>query len=528
MSNKIYPSLACRLEFFAEDADGLPVTGLTHSDVSAAGYCRIQDGVLSSTTSLSLTSSAAYTAAVSSGQFVTINSARGHYAIDCPSGASAIAYDFAVASVTFTAGHTVTAIRHEIDATLYLTTANNATLGALSGRIPGSLVSGRMDCSVGAMANDVITAAAIASNALSIAKFAADIGTTAYASNPLAKAVWERLLSAMTTAGSAGKKLSDQANADVSALALQSTLNAVGVLATAIDAKTSQLAFTTPNKVDASAVLDSATLLKIDAILEDTGTTLPGQISSGGTESDLMVSTTIATLASQTSFTLTAGSADDDAYNRQLVVITDAATSTQKARVIVEDYVGSSKTVTLTSAPAFTIAAGDSISIIAIGSDVSSAYIASTIGSVIVSSGITTTVTGMPTFLRVGDARTVANGGAIPVRLYNVDDDSLLFGLGENLFEDATITFSLRRAGTDVTEGIEDAAIPCTWVEDGADGYVQIAYEADALDLCDAMDRLKEKDCHRWGIKFQWGTDDPITPIYGNISVLRKIVTTQS
>lgn len=108
------------------------------------------------------------------------------------------------------------------------------------------------------MANDVVTAAAIAANALSIAKFAADIGTTAYASNPLAKAVWERLLSAMTTAGSAGKKLSDQANADVSALALQSTLNAVGVLATGIDAKTSQLAFTTPNKVDASAVLDSA------------------------------------------------------------------------------------------------------------------------------------------------------------------------------------------------------------------------------------------------------------------------------
>lgn len=281
-------------------------------------------------------------------------------------------------------------------------------------------------------------------------------------------------------------------------------------------------------RTDATAELDSVTLSKIDAILEDTGTTLPGQISSGGTESTLMVSTTIATLASQTSFTLTAGSADNDAYNRQLVVITDAATSTQKARGIVSDYVGSSKTVTLTSAPAFTIAAGDSISIVAIGSDVSSVQVLSAVSSAIASAGITTTVTGMPTFLRVGDARTVANGGAIPVRLYNVDDDSLLFGLGTNLFEDATITFSLRRAGTDVTEGVEDAAIPCTWVEDGSDGYVQIAYEADALDDCDAMDKLKEKDCHRWGIKFQWGTDDPITPIYGNISVLRKIVTTQS
>lgn len=253
-----------------------------------------------------------------------------------------------------------------------------------------------------------------------------------------------------------------------------------------------------------------------------------GNWTDSGVESDLLVSTTIATLASQTSFTLTAGSADNDAYNRQLVVITDAATSTQKARGIVSDYVGSTKTVTLVGAPAFTIAAGDSISIVAIGSDVSSAQMLSAISSAVVSAGITTTVNGMPSFLRVGDARTVANGAAINVRLYNVDDDSLLFGLGENLFEDATITFSLRRAGTDVTEGVEDAAIPCTWVEDGADGYVQVAYDADALDNCDAMDRLKEKDCHRWGIKFQWGTDDPITPIYGNISVLRKIVTTQS
>lgn len=247
-----------------------------------------------------------------------------------------------------------------------------------------------------------------------------------------------------------------------------------------------------------------------------------------GTESDLMVSTTIDTLTSQTVFTLTAGSADNDAYNRQLVVITDAATSTQKARGIVSDYVGDTKTITLTGAPAFEIAAGDSISIIAVGSDVSSTQVLSAVSSAIVSAGITTTVTGMPTFLRVGDARTEANGAAIPVRLYNVDDDSLLFGLGDNLFADATITFSLRRAGTDSAEGAEDAAIPCTWVEDGADGYVQIAYEGDALDDCDAMDRLKEKDCHRWGIKFQWGTDDPITPIYGNISILRKIVTTQS
>ena len=246
-----------------------------------------------------------------------------------------------------------------------------------------------------------------------------------------------------------------------------------------------------------------------------------------GTESDLMVSTTIATLTSQTVFTLTDGSADNDAYNDQLVVITDASTSTQKSRGIVSDYVGATKTVTLRAAPGFTIATGDGVAIMAIGSDVSSTQLAGAVSSAVATAGVATTVTGIPTFLRVGDARTVANGGAISVRLYDADDDSLLFGLGTQLFADATITFSLRRGGNDGTEGTEDAVIPCTWVASGGDGYVQIAYEGDALDGCDAMDKVKEKDCHRWGIKFQWGSDDPITPVYGTVFVLRKIVSTQ-
>jgi hypothetical protein len=83
------------------------------------------------------------------------------------------------------------------------------------------------------------------------------------------------------------------------------------------------------------------------------------------TTPDTLVSTTIATLASQTSFTLTAGSADNDAYNKCKVVITDQSTSTQKAVCRVADYVGSTRTVTLTSAPEFTVATGDLIAIIA-------------------------------------------------------------------------------------------------------------------------------------------------------------------
>ena len=86
----------------------------------------------------------------------------------------------------------------------------------------------------------------------------------------------------------------------------------------------------------------------------------------GGSPPDLLQSTTIATLASQTSFTLTAGSGDNDAYNNQIAVVTDQTTPTQKAVVRITDYVGSTRTVTLEAAAAFTIAIGDTIDIIAV------------------------------------------------------------------------------------------------------------------------------------------------------------------
>ena len=79
----------------------------------------------------------------------------------------------------------------------------------------------------------------------------------------------------------------------------------------------------------------------------------------------LLEKTTIATLATQLSFTLTAGSADNDAYNGCLVVVTDATTGVQKTRSFIDDYVGATKTVTLGLTPKFTIAVGDTIDIIA-------------------------------------------------------------------------------------------------------------------------------------------------------------------
>jgi len=78
---------------------------------------------------------------------------------------------------------------------------------------------------------------------------------------------------------------------------------------------------------------------------------------------DAVLNTTIATLSSQTSFTLTAGPAEDDALNGCVVWIHDIASAVQIGKAIVADYRGSTKTVTLAAGATFTVAAGDNISV---------------------------------------------------------------------------------------------------------------------------------------------------------------------
>jgi hypothetical protein len=84
-----------------------------------------------------------------------------------------------------------------------------------------------------------------------------------------------------------------------------------------------------------------------------------------------LVDTTIASLSSQTSFTLTAGSADNDAYNGMAFIFTDASTAVQKGVAFCSDYVGSTRTVTLEAAPGFTIATSDLVTVVPAGSSTS-------------------------------------------------------------------------------------------------------------------------------------------------------------
>jgi hypothetical protein len=73
--------------------------------------------------------------------------------------------------------------------------------------------------------------------------------------------------------------------------------------------------------------------------------------------------TTVATYASQTSFTLTAGSASNDAYNGCVAIIRDSDDPTKVAIGIVLDYTGATKTVTLVADPGFTFGVGDYVTL---------------------------------------------------------------------------------------------------------------------------------------------------------------------
>lgn len=192
---------------------------------------------------------------------------------------------------------------------------------------------------------------------------------------------------------------------------------------------------------------------------------------------DLMVNTTIATRASQTVFTLTAGSPDNDAYNNQLVVITDQATATQKARAIVADYVGSTRTVTLKNTPSFEIAVGDGIAIIAVGA--ASQAVSLQLGATVpLTLG---QVTGLTQDLVVGNSYTEELGTRIPVTLTDANGDPIAVEFNERSLEDVdcTIKCVLHPANSRNTDNVTAAAqgicefVPAT-VDDPASLWIEL------------------------------------------------------
>lgn len=206
------------------------------------------------------------------------------------------------------------------------------------GTAPLALTSQRVEGLVGAMAANVLTATAINADALTAAKFAADV-TTEF-QDGLATAA------SLSTAQTDLTTIKGYLDTEVAAI-----LAAVDTEIAAIKAKTDNLPSDPADQsaVEAAITAAVAALIAENADLFDFG---------------IMNSTTIASLTSQTVFRVTDGSANDNAYNGRIGVVKDSATDLQRCIVHILDYSGATKEITLAADPAiFTMAVGDYITI---------------------------------------------------------------------------------------------------------------------------------------------------------------------
>lgn len=213
-----------------------------------------------------------------------------------------------------------------------------------------------------AITSNWLTAAGIAAGALN-GKGDWNIGKTGYAlSSAGVQAIWDALTSALTTVGSIGKRLVDYLTGDIYARIGAPVGASISADIAAVQADTDNIQTRIPaalvgGKMDADMTSISGDSVAADNLEKEYDGTGYGHV---------LQRTTIATLASQISFTLTAGSADNDAYNGCVIVIEDATTAAQKAVGVVGDYTGASKTIALLNDPAiFTMAVGDIVTLIA-------------------------------------------------------------------------------------------------------------------------------------------------------------------
>lgn len=100
-------------------------------------------------------------------------------------------------------------------------------------------------------------------------------------------------------------------------------------------------------------------------ILTDTGTTLPASIAAISTSGAAWGSTTVASPSSTTVFTITDGVTEDSVYVGFLITVTDADGDNLPEPAFVKSYVSSTKTITLSTPLSFTPANADTVSFLA-------------------------------------------------------------------------------------------------------------------------------------------------------------------
>jgi hypothetical protein len=195
-----------------------------------------------------------------------------------------------------------------------------------------------------------------------------------------------------------------------------------------------------------------------------------------GAAPQLLLSTTIATVTSQTVLVLTAGSADNNAYDgMSLAIIVDQATATQKTVAAIASYVGGTLTLTLATTPRFTVAAGDSIYIIAIGqSDIGSVNgLPVDTGQINVTVVNTSTVQNGTLVLYRGADYSIANNNPIHFTdVENIDSaDNLYLTIVNNETEAAVLTRKVAAAFSEMNETADFAATALELTVDSSASY---------------------------------------------------------
>jgi len=245
-----------------------------------------------------------------------------------------------------------------------------------------------------------------------------------------------------------------------------------------------------------------------------------------------MLSTTITSVTDPTTYVLTAGSPNDDAYNGQLCLFTDQAAAEQVAVGLVTDYTGSTKTITIETAPDFVITAGDLFTIYA---TVDIADISTAVSSILSVANVPQgEEEGFPEEILVGDAYTVANGRAI--KMYFKDDtDTVISTFGLKSPIDSDFIWYLRFSPktlpntTIVNAQVEISGDENDWIVPGGgeDPYLQVELPSNDLDDLTVTAGKYTQD-YTWQLILQWGgTDDfELTPVVnGEVTVRRKLET---
>ncbi len=302
------------VELYIVDADGLPATGLAYNSSGIDLWYRRNGAAVTSITEATQTASGAH----SDGGFVGLG--NGVYRLDPPDAAFASGVSHVTFGGTLT-GYTVYPVTVQLSAFDLQTATQSVTVSSLGA--------------------GVITATSIASDAITAAKVASDVTT--------------EIQSGLATASS-----------------IVSIANAITALPDEA-AITSAVEAATPG----AGFFGGAEAPIADAVWNEarTGHTTSGTFGgyldaaisgiSVGANPNVILSAEIATVGSQTSFTLATGADFNDAYNGQAIVLYDDSNNDYPSVRTVSDYVGATKTVTLSSAPDFTLGTDDSVAIFA-------------------------------------------------------------------------------------------------------------------------------------------------------------------